>query len=149
MGLSAGVLRGKEMGTVERPSLESLIMDFAMALTRRATCKRFQVGCVIASQDMTQIYGFGYNGTAKGRSHDECHVDQPGSCGCVHSEINALIKVRANDPKKVAFVTAQPCVTCAKAIVNSGVSKLYYRSAYRSDEGLEILKDAGVELERV
>ncbi len=137
------------MGTVERPSLESLIMDFAMSLTRRATCKRFQVGCVIASQDMTQINGFGYNGTAKGRSHDECRVDQPGGCGCVHSEINALIKVRANDPKKVVFVTAQPCVTCAKAIVNSGVSKVYYRSAYRSDEGLEILKDAGVELERV
>ncbi len=137
------------MGTVERPSLESLIMDFAMALTRRATCKRFQVGCVITSQDMTQIYGFGYNGTAKGRSHEECRVDQPGGCGCVHSEINALIKVRANDPKKVVFVTAQPCITCAKAIVNSGVSKVYYRSAYRSDEGLDILKDAGIELERV
>lgn len=137
------------MGTVERPSLESLIMDFAMALTRRATCKRFQVGCVITSQDMTQIYGFGYNGTAKGRSHEECRVDQPGGCGCVHSEINALIKVRANDPKKVVFVTAQPCITCAKAIVNSGVSKVYYRSAYRSDEGLDILKDAGIDLERV
>ncbi len=137
------------MGTVERPSLESLIMDFAMALTRRATCKRFQVGCVIASQDMTQIYGFGYNGTAKGRSHEDCRVDQQGSCGCVHSEINALIKVRVNDPKKVVFVTAQPCITCAKAIVNSGVFKVYYRSAYRSDEGLDILKDAGVELERV
>ena len=137
------------MGPVERPSLESLIMDFAMALTRRATCKRFQVGCVITSQDMTQIYGFGYNGTAKGRSHEECRVDQPGGCGCVHSEINALIKVRANDPKKVVFVTAQPCITCAKAIGNSGVSKVYYRSAYRSDEGLDILKDAGIDLERV
>ncbi len=137
------------MGTVERPSLESLIMDFAMALTRRATCKRFQVGCVITSQDMTQIYGFGYNGTAKGRSHEECRVDQPGSCGCVHSEINCLIKVRVNDPKKVVFVTAQPCETCAKAIVNSGVYKVYYRSAYRSDEGLAILKEAGIELERV
>ena len=137
------------MGTVERPSLESLIMDFAMALTRRATFKRFQVGCEITSQDMTQIYGFGYNGTAKGRSHEECRVDQPGGCGCVHSEINALIKVRANDPKKVVFVTAQPCITCAKAIVNSGVSKVYYRSAYRSDEGLDILKDAGIDLERV
>src|SRR6059036_884327 len=122
------------MGKIERPSLESLIMDFAMSLTRRATCKRFQVGCVITSEDMTQIYGFGYNGTAKGLSHDDCKSDQQGSCGCVHSEVNALIKVRANDPRKVVFVTAQPCITCAKAIVNSGVSKVYYRATWSVSE---------------
>jgi len=137
------------MGKIERPSLESLIMDFAMSLTRRATCKRFQVGCVITSEDMTQIYGFGYNGTAKGLSHDDCKADQQGSCGCVHSEVNALIKVRANDPRKVVFVTAQPCITCAKAIVNSGISKVYYRATYRSDEGLDIIRKVGIEVERV
>src|SRR3989337_2374255 len=70
------------MGKVERPSLESLIMDFAMSLTRRSTCKRAQFSCVIASQDMTQIYGFGYNGTAKGFDHSDCREDQPGNCGC-------------------------------------------------------------------
>ena len=137
------------MGKVERPSLESLIMDFAMSLTRRATCKRAQFSCVITSEDMTQIYGFGYNGTAKGFSHDDCKFDQPGNCQCVHAEQNALIKVRVNDPRKVVFVTGQPCVTCAKLIINSGASKVYYRSAYRSDEGLELFKRAGIEVERV
>src|SRR3990170_1013602 len=106
------------MGKIERPSVESLIMDFAMSLTRRATCKRAQFSCVIASEDMTQIYGFGYNGTAKGFSHDDCKADQPGA-------------------------------TCAKAIINSGASKIYYRSTYRSDEGLELFKEAGIEVERV
>jgi len=137
------------MGKIERPSVEALIMDFATSLTRRATCKRAQFSCVIASEDMTQIYGFGYNGTAKGFPHDDCKADQPGGCGCVHAEINALIKVRVNDPRKVVFVTGQPCVTCAKAIINSGGSKIYYRSAYRSDEGLELFKKAAVEVERV
>ncbi|TLZ55439.1 MAG: hypothetical protein E6K17_05690 [Methanobacteriota archaeon] len=89
------------MGKIERPSIEGLIMDFATSLTRRATCKRFQVGSVITSEDMTQIYAFGYNGTAKGFPHDDCKADQPGGCGCVHSEQNALIKVRTNDPRKV------------------------------------------------
>jgi len=70
------------MGKIERPSTEGLVMDFAMGLTRRATCKRAQFSCVIASEDMTQIYGFGYNGTAKGFSHDDCKVEQPGNCGC-------------------------------------------------------------------
>ena len=137
------------MGKMERPSIESLIMDFAMSLTRRATCKRAQFSCVITSKDMTQMYGFGYNGTAKGFSHDDCKEDQPGLCGCVHAEQNALIKVRVNDPDKVVFVTGQPCITCAKLIINSGVSKVYYRSAYRSNEGLDIIKKTGIELERV
>lgn len=137
------------LGKVERPSLESLIMDFAMSLTRRATCKRAQFSCVITSKDMTQIYGFGYNGTARGFSHDDCREDAVGKCGCVHAEINALIKVRVNDPEKVIFVTGQPCVTCAKAIINSGASKVYYRSAYRSDDGLQLIRRAGVETERV
>ena len=137
------------MGKIERPSIESLIMDFAMSLTRRATCKRAQFGCVITSEDMTQIYGFGYNGTAKGFPHDDCKEEQPGLCGCLHAEINALIKVRVNDPRKVVFVTGQPCVMCAKAIINSGGSKLYYRSAYRSNEGLDLIKKAGIEIERV
>src|SRR5213594_4027396 len=141
--------RWEVMGKIERPSLESLVMDFAMSLTRRATCKRFQVGCVITSEDMTQIYGFGYNGTAKGFSHDDCKFDQPGNCQCVHAEQNALIKVRVNDPRKVVFVTGQPCVTCAKLIINSGAGKLYYRAAYRSDEGLELIKKAGIDIERV
>lgn len=70
------------MGKIERPSLESLIMDFAMSLTRRSTCKRAQFSCVVAAEDMTQIYGFGYNGTARGFSHDDCREDQPGNCGC-------------------------------------------------------------------
>jgi deoxycytidylate deaminase len=68
---------------------------------------------------------------------------------CVHAEINALIKVRVNDPKKVVFVTGQPCITCAKAIINSGASKVYYRAAYRSSEGLDLIKRASIELERV
>src|SRR5437773_12461589 len=98
---------------------------------------------------MTHIYGFGYNGTAKGLSHDDCKADQQGSCGCVHSEVNALIKVRANDPRKGVFVPAQPCITCAKAIVNSGVSKVYYRATYRSDERLEVIRKVGIDVERV
>src|SRR5207244_4702709 len=86
-GCSTTNPRWADMGKIERPRLESLVMDFAISLTRRAKCKRFQVGCVITSEDMTQIYGFGYNGTAKGLSHDDCKADQPGGCGCVHSEV--------------------------------------------------------------
>ena len=95
------------------------------------------------------IFEIAAHGTAKGFPHDDCKADQPGGCGCLHSELNSLIKVRVNDPRKVVFVTAQPCVMCAKAIINSGASKIYYRAAYRSDEGLDLFKKAGIEIERV
>src|SRR2546430_16579268 len=52
-------------------------------------------------------------------------------------------------PAQVVFVTAQPCITCAKAIVNSGVSKVYYRATYRSDEGLDVIRKVGIDVERV
>src|SRR2546427_12900837 len=123
-------------------------MDFAMSLTRRATCKRAQFSCVITSEDMTQIYGFGYNGTAKGFSNDDCKADLPGGCGCVHAEQNALLKVRGNDPRKDVFVTGQPCITCSKLIMNARASKSYYRTAYRSDKRLERINLPGVERER-
>ena len=83
-------------------------------------------------------------------AEDNSYVAQSAAVhNCVHAEINALIKVRVNDPEKVVFVTGQPCATCAKAIINSGASKIYYRSAYRSDEGLELFRKAGIEIERV
>jgi len=83
-------------------------------------------------------------------AEDNSYVAQNSAVhNCVHAEINALIKVRVNDPGKVVFVTGQPCVTCAKAIINSGASKIYYRSAYRSDDGLDLFHKAGIEVERV
>src|SRR3989442_15590765 len=93
---------------------------------------------------MTQIYGVGYNGTAKVFPHDDCKFDQPGNCQCIHAEQNALIKDRVNDPRKAVFVTGQPCVTCAKLIINSAASKAYYRTAYRSDARLELFKNPGI-----
>lgn len=133
---------------MERPSLESIYMDLAMSLTRRATCKRMQYGCVVASQDMSQVYSLGYNGTARGFPNDDCSGEE-GNCGCVHAEMNALIKVKHNDPGKVLFVTGIPCKLCAKMVINSGASKVYYRSAYRSNEGLEMLQRAAIKTERV
>src|SRR5437879_7343806 len=111
------------MGKIERPSLESLVMDFAMSLTRRATCKRFQVGCVITSEDMTQIYGFGYNGTAKGLSHDDCKVDQPGGGAAVLRELNALFKGGQTDHRRVALLRPSRVATGPRPIWTPAVRR--------------------------
>lgn len=130
---------------MERPSLESIYMNFALQLAARSTCLRLKVGCVITSRDLERVLGIGYNGTAKGFPH-ECREEEAGNCGDIHAEINALTKAGAHEKDKVLFITNAPCETCAKTIVNSGFTKVFYRGPYRSELGFEILKKAGIEL---
>ncbi|MBO0703901.1 MAG: hypothetical protein J2P39_01155 [Candidatus Dormibacteraeota bacterium] len=131
-------------GVPERIPLEEVYMRMAEELAKRSTCARTQVGSVIASADLTQVLGIGYNGNARGLPN-RCDRPEPGNCGCLHSEANALIKAGAQTPGKVMFVTVSPCVMCAKMIVNSNVTRVQYRSAYRDPAGLEVLRESGVE----
>ena len=122
----------------KRESIEGVLMKFALLLSTRSTCERLNVGCVITSSDFQRIYSYGYNGNAKG-FENKCDSLEPGKCGCIHGEANALIKCSVNDPNKVIFITQTPCKMCAKMIVNSGASRVYYFSKYRLDEGLNVL----------
>ena len=128
----------------ERIPLEEVYMRMAEELAKRSTCARSSVGTVIASADLTQVLGIGYNGNARGLPNS-CDSPEPGRCGCIHSEANALIKAGASIPGKAVFVTLSPCVMCAKMIVNSNVARVYYRDAYRDPTGVEVLCRGGVE----
>ncbi|MDQ6774151.1 MAG: deaminase [Candidatus Dormibacteraeota bacterium] len=128
----------------ERIPLEEVYMRMAEELAKRSTCARNQVGSVIATSDLTQVLGIGYNGNARGLPN-ACDGTEPGRCGCLHSEANALIKAGAQTEGKVMFVTVSPCVMCAKMIINSNVRRVYYRTAYRDPAGVETLRLAGVE----
>jgi dCMP deaminase len=129
----------------DRIPLEEVYMRMAEELAKRSTCARNQVGSVIASADLTLVLGIGYNGNARGLPN-HCDTSEPGRCGCLHSEANALIKAGAQTPGKVMFVTVSPCVMCAKMIINSNVGRVYYRAAYRDHSGVEVLRQGGVEV---
>ncbi|MBO0707230.1 MAG: CMP deaminase [Candidatus Dormibacteraeota bacterium] len=131
----------------DRIPLEEVYMRMAEELAKRSTCARNQVGTVITTADLTQVLGIGYNGNARGLPN-RCDTDQPGGCGCVHSEANALLKAGAQTPGKRMFVTVAPCVMCAKMIVNSNVERVYYRRAYRLSDGIQVLQLGGVEVEQ-
>jgi dCMP deaminase len=130
----------------DRIPLEEVYMRMAEELAKRSTCARNQVGTVITTADLTQVLGIGYNGNARGLPN-RCDSDQPGGCGCVHSEANALLKAGAQTPGKRMFVTVAPCVMCAKMIVNSNVERVYYRRPYRIQDGIQVLQLGGVEVE--
>lgn len=128
-----------------RPSFEKIYMDLAHRMAERSTCRRLQVGAVITSTDFRKVLAVGYNGNASGFVND-CDLDEPGNCGCLHAEENAIINCDApRGTKKFVFVTHLPCVMCAKRLINlGGVCRVYYQETYRIKDSIEILKQAGI-----
>jgi dCMP deaminase len=132
---------------VSRPPLFEVYMRMAEELAKRSTCARLQVGTVLTDAILEHVVSIGYNGNARGFPN-RCDSDEAGRCGCIHSEMNALVKAPGEMRNKVAFVTASPCVMCAKLMVQANVSHVFYREAYRDGAGLEVLERAGLSVVR-
>lgn len=137
------------MSEKTRPSFQDIYLDLAKTLARRSTCRRLQVGTVITSTDFRKVLAVGYNGNATGLANT-CDRDEPGNCGCLHSEENAVINCDApRSVDKIVFVTHLPCVQCAKRLINLGnVKKVYFGQNYRIRDSLEVLKSVGIEVEQ-
>ncbi|MES3036323.1 MAG: deaminase [Bdellovibrionota bacterium] len=130
-----------------RPSFEEIYMELATTLSARSTCTRLNVGTVITSTDYRKVLAIGYNGNAAGLANT-CDRAEPGNCGCLHSEENAVINCDSpRATEKHVFVTHLPCVACAKRLINlGGVKKVFYRNDYRNADSLAILKSVGIDV---
>lgn len=126
-----------------RPSIFFNYMIFAWSFSLLSTCRRLRVGSVITSFDLREVLGIGYNGNAGGLEND-CDSTTAGSCGCLHSEENAIAKCGARDKDKILFVTSSPCLKCSKLIINSGFSMVYYLEPYRQTLPISVLHYAGI-----
>lgn len=131
----------------ERPSFEEVYMQFAETIAKRSTCARLAVGTVITTTDYRKVLAVGYNGNASGL-HNSCDRDEPGNCGCLHSEENAVINCDApRHTEKFVFVTHLPCAACAKRLINMGnVVKVVYKNDYRKRDALDMLESVGIEV---
>lgn len=129
----------------KRISKQEMFMKIAEIVAMRSTCKRLQVGAVIVDSSLLHVLSIGYNGNYAG-GPNTCDSDEVGHCGCIHSELNALVKVDNRVKDKILFATNMPCKNCAKLIINSGFSKVYYRFDYRSTEGIKLLKQSNIEV---
>ncbi len=125
-------------------------MAFAESISRRSTCRRLSVGTVITTTDFRKVLAVGYNGNASGLA-DTCDREEPGNCGCLHSEENAVINCDSpRQIEKFVFVTHLPCVMCAKRLINLGnVSKVFYAKDYRVRDSLELLSAAHIDVHRL
>ena len=95
------------------------------------------------------IISDGYNGTHSGFENvceDETGVTKP---YVLHAEANAITKLaRSNNNSEGAtiYITASPCIECAKLIIQSGITRVVYGEKYRLMDGIELLERAGIEV---
>ena len=113
-------------------------------------CKRRQVGALLVKDNM--IISDGYNGTPSGFENvyeDENGVTKP---YVLHAEANAITKIaRSGNSANGAtlYVTASPCMECSKLIIQSGIKRVVYCDDYRLEDGINLLKRAGIEVEKI
>ena len=117
---------------------------------RNSYCKRRQVGALLVKDKM--IISDGYNGTPSGFENiceDENGVTKP---YVLHAEANAITKVAKSGNSSegaTLYVTASPCLECSKLIIQSGIKRVVYKDEYRLTDGIDLLKKAGIEVEKV
>ena len=128
-----------------RKSWDSVWSDFAISIAERSCDPKFKVGAVIVTDDNTQVLSVGYNGDHKGGSNKRDSLDH-GKSGFIHAEVNALIKMDFNNPKrKVMYLTHSPCTVCAKCIINANIEEVVYLNLYEKDtKGVSLLKSSGI-----
>ena len=133
----------------KRPDWDSVWMNVADVISQRSSDPGFRVAAIVVTSDNTQLLALGYNGDQAGGTNTR-ESDVPGESGFIHAEVNALIKLDYNSPKKkIMYVSMSPCRMCAKAIVNSGISEVVYREKYRDTSGIEILERAGIRVRQI
>ena len=123
--------------------------EFTQNLATLSKCQERKVAAIITDKDLTQVYSIGLNGGPKGLTNCLCVVE--GKHGCVHAEINCLVKNKCQDTNKVMFVTLAPCKQCAAAIINApgGFSTVYYFEDWKEDTGLKLLRAAGIQVIKI
>lgn len=134
-----------------RSSWQEYFMSISHMIAKRSTCDRAYVGCLLVNKD-NRIVSSGYNGSIKGNPHcsEIGHTMRDGHCiATIHAEMNALLYCAKEGIKVdgcVCYVTHFPCLNCTKALIQAGISKIYYSNAYRVDEyALELLDKNHIE----
>ncbi|MFA7199980.1 MAG: dCMP deaminase family protein [Bacteroidales bacterium] len=124
-------------------------LEMARIWARNSYCERRKVGALMVKDRM--IISDGYNGTPRG-FENICEDEEGGTKPYVlHAEANAITKVaRSNNSSEGAtiYITASPCIECAKLIIQSGIVRVVYSDDYRLQDGIELLKRAGIQVDK-
>ncbi len=131
----------------KQEKLDYRYLRMARIWAENSYCKRRQVGALVVKDKM--IISDGYNGTPSGFENlceDANNVTQP---YVLHAEANAITKLARsnnNSDGSTLYVTASPCIECSKLIIQSGIKRVVYGEKYRLEDGINLIKKAGIEV---
>lgn len=126
--------------------LDIRYLAMARIWSQNSYCQRRQVGALMVKDKM--IISDGYNGTPSG-FENQCEDDNVTKPYVLHAEANAITKVaKSNNSSEGAtmYITASPCIECAKLIIQAGIRRVVYSEVYRNIDGIELLKRAGIDV---
>jgi dCMP deaminase len=147
--------------TKKRPSWDEYFLEVACLVAKRATCLRRSVGAVLVKDK--RILATGYNGSPKGMAHcldtgclrDKLKVpsgQRQELCRGLHAEQNVLIQSALygiSSENSTLYVTNQPCVICAKMIINAGIKEIVISDGYPDALAKKFLKEAKIKIRTV
>jgi peptidyl-dipeptidase Dcp len=133
-------------GLGKQRKLDERYLRMAQIWAENSYCKRRKVGALVVKDKM--IISDGYNGTPSGFENvcEENNVTKP---YVLHAEANAITKLARssnNSDGSTLYVTASPCIECSKLIIQAGIKRVVYAEKYRLEDGVNLLKRAGVEV---
>lgn len=145
----------------KRPDWDEYFLEVAGLVSKRATCLRRSVGAVLVKDK--KILATGYNGAPSGITHCEvtgCLREKlkiPSGqrhelCRGLHAEQNVLLQAAlygVGTKESTLYITNQPCIICAKMIINAGIKEIVFVGDYPDKMAREFLKEAGIKIRRV
>ena len=132
----------------KQTTLDRRYLRMARIWSENSYCTRRKVGAILVKDKM--IISDGFNGTPSGFPNI-CESDEGVTLPYVlHAEANAITKVaRSNNSSEgsTLYVSTSPCMECSKLIIQAGIKRVVFSDVYRITDGLELLKNAGIEVE--
>lgn len=138
---------------MNRVSWNRYFMNLAVQAATRSTCPRKHVGAVIVRDKA--ILSTGYNGSIRGAPHCTevgCLMDNSHCVRTVHAEANALVQAACHGIRLEGaeiYVTASPCFSCFKLIVNAGIRSVHYGEFYRDEQVMQFAKELGIRMDHL
>jgi dCMP deaminase len=135
------------MSNSKQHNFDLRYLEMARIWAKNSYCTRRQVGALVVKNNM--IISDGYNGTPSGFENvceDDNGITKP---YVLHAEANAITKLARssnNSDGATIYITASPCIECAKLIIQAGIKRVVYGEKYRLTDGIELLERAGIEV---
>ena len=133
--------------TEARISWDEYFMEMALLASKRSSCERLHVGCVLVKDK--RVVATGYNGHIAGCKH-ESFVRNGSEQFTIHAEQNSLLqcaKLGISCENAVCYTTHYPCLICFKMLAGAGIKTIFYKECYKNDTLVNVLaKQANINI---